>query len=112
MVRRWIYSSAGRRGGDLFEERDGEMSHHSSEPLSVEIEAFLNGLPINKAASFPEGKLTETDEGATGIAISHHENKVLVHFGKPIVWIGFTKKEALLLVDSILKHASECKESK
>jgi hypothetical protein len=54
---------------------------------------------------FPQGKLTPEDEGEIQIAITDYNGKVVMDFGKPITWIGFTPDQAGEIADNLLRHA-------
>jgi hypothetical protein len=64
---------------------------------------------IGPTGEFPEGKLTEHDEGALNIGIAADIEKRVVHiqFGKPVAWLAMEKSYALGLADSIRKKAEE-----
>ena len=62
---------------------------------------------LGATGRFPEGKLTSTDEGEIRIAIGHTGGKVVIDFGKPTAWIGFTPAQARQIANDILKHAEE-----
>lgn len=53
----------------------------------------------------PQGRLVQDDEGEIRLAVGHANGKVVVEFGKPIAWIGFTPEQALDLAQSIRAHA-------
>ena len=54
---------------------------------------------------FPEGQLNSNDEGEIRIAVGHQDGKVIIDFGKPTAWIGFTSEQARLLAKSLVDHA-------
>jgi hypothetical protein len=60
---------------------------------------------LGGTGEFPDGKIDPTDEGELKIALSHAEGRVLVHFGKPVAWIGLDKSTAIALATGLLKHA-------
>lgn len=103
------------------------MGHHSQQPfdgnldedfqrkLSLELGkskdliAKLNELKeqynLGETGLFPDGKLTEKDEGEIKIAIGEMGGRVIMNFGKPITWIGFTKEQAKGIAESLLKFS-------
>ncbi len=97
------------------------MSNHSSDGMPPEFtEAMIKKMyGSNNAFSkdserlgatniFPEGKLTETDEGEIMISIGHHKDKVIIDFGmKPIKWIGFTPLQARQIAELLISHADK-----
>ncbi len=86
------------------------MSHHSYEDLSQGMKEAL-GLPDDLGATgkFPMGKLNDDDEGEIKIAIGHQDGKVVLDFGTPIHWIGFTPSQAIEIVEALRDHAFAAK---
>ncbi len=91
------------------------MSHHGTDPFDEperleKLEALKKKL-LDTAAfrgslgDFPEGQLTKMDEGAIQFAIGEKDGKVVIDFGKPVVWIGFDRAQALEISDTLRKHA-------
>jgi hypothetical protein len=64
---------------------------------------------LGATGEFPEGKITEDDEGALLIGVGNDvESKtVIVNFGKAVAWLGLDKASALQIADSIRDHAME-----
>ena len=60
--------------------------------------------PTNR---FPQGKLNAHDEGELKMAVLVEENVVKILFGKPIVWLGLPKKEALEFAEMVKNRAEE-----
>lgn len=58
---------------------------------------------------YPRGKLNDSDEGQTALAIYVTDKTVMIHFPKPIAWIGMSKQEALTLADMIKTRAETIK---
>ena len=58
---------------------------------------------------FPNGRLSEEDEGELAFAIATDRAKgvVVVRFTKPVDWIGLDKQSALALANMIIEHAAE-----
>jgi len=81
------------------------MAHHSSEPypLSVDFRKQFLGA----TGQFPEGKLNESDEGETRIAITHDKGKVVIDFGTATAWIGFTSTQAREIANALTHHADQ-----
>jgi hypothetical protein len=55
---------------------------------------------------FPLGKLTPEDEGELRLGITHVDGKVVLDFGKPVAWIGFTAEQAEQIADTLREHAA------
>jgi hypothetical protein len=103
------------------------MAHHSSE-ISPEIRALFEkqsrqdtgifaemarasdrerAAPLGATGQFPEGKLTEVDEGEVRIGITDLDGKVVVDFGKPTAWIGFNPDQADDVARAIAARAAK-----
>lgn len=75
------------------------MSHHGKGdgPIPEEMQrAMIEKLEEKLGATntFPEGKLTEDDEGGIQFAVGVKDGQVCLDFGKPIAWIGMNPDEA------------------
>lgn len=57
------------------------------------------------ATRYPRGKLTESDEGATQLAVGVVKDTVVVCFPKPVTWIGVDAATAEDIATKILVHA-------
>lgn len=90
------------------------MSNHSGD-YDTEMERKMDAMmgriakeqKLGATGRFPEGKLTAKDEGETQIGVASVDGKVVMNFGKPMAWIGFTPELARKLADSLLRHAKE-----
>lgn len=87
------------------------MSHHSPEAdkqltdaLSEKLDRLLSER-LGKTGEHPRGRLTPTDEGGIRIAVGSKNSAVVIDFGTPVAWIGFSPKEARDLAASLIKHA-------
>ena len=74
------------------------MSHHSDDPIMTEeLRRIFRRLPegLGATGEFPRGKITESDEGEIKLAIKAdpETQTIIFHFGKPIVWIGFSVEQ-------------------
>ena len=65
----------------------------------------LNDEKLGATGKFPQGKLTENDEGEIKISIGSSKGKVVIDFGKSIAWIGFDPQQAHEIADLIKRHA-------
>lgn len=77
------------------------MSHHSSIPrqnsdLLKRPQSGVDEHKLGATGRFPDGKLNEHDEGEIAIGIAHdaQTGKIVMNFGQPTAWIGFTKDQA------------------
>ena len=78
------------------------MAHHGSIPPDIAKE-----MGLGATGEFPQGKITEDDEGEIKLAVYHRENKVIMDFGKSTAWIGFDAQQAGELASTLIKHARE-----
>ena len=62
---------------------------------------------IGPTGKFPEGKLTEDDEGELAISVGHENGRVVIKFGKPVSWIGFRADQGKQLGQIIIDHADK-----
>jgi len=81
------------------------MSHHS-EDITPEMRDLVKQMQLGATKQFPEGHLNQQDEGEIRLAVTHESGKVIVHFGKPIAWVGFGREQAIVLADLLIKHAA------
>lgn len=64
---------------------------------------------IGATGNFPEGKLNEADEGELSMAVAIRDGKVIVDFGKPVVWFGMDAKQATGLGRLLIEKANDLK---
>ncbi len=92
------------------------MSHHSESPVGSETRRIfeeLTGKPWSNGAGptgkYPRGKLSEDDSGEIAIAIAADPKTgtILIDFGKPTAWIGFTPRQAVELAEDLNRKAWE-----
>lgn len=65
----------------------------------------IKDFTLGPTKQFPRGKIHESDEGETRIAVGHSEGNVIIDLGKPTAWIGFPPEQALELARAIQEHA-------
>lgn len=83
------------------------MSHHSSEPdpkLTAEFEKLFTEK-LGPTGKYPNGRVLPTDEGETKMAVTNKNGVVIIDFGKPVAWVGFTATEIRGLIEVLTKHA-------
>ena len=89
------------------------MAHHSQEVNEQLAKIFRDklGSPENLGATgdFPDGKVTDDDEGEIKFAVAADKERGLVHidFGKQIQWIAMTAKQAADLGQILNEKARE-----
>ena len=84
------------------------MAHHSAEmPDAYAREA--EKLKLGATGEYPRGKLNDDDEGeiVMGIAADPKNGVVVMNFGKPTSWIGFTGEQAEQIAQSLSEKALE-----
>lgn len=79
------------------------MSHHSASPLSRAMHE-----QFGPTGEYPRGKLTASDEGEIMVGIAHDQESktVIIDFGTPVRWIGFTGEQANEIAATLIKHAN------
>lgn len=82
------------------EDDDGIKRQRRFRDLITDTAAFRGEI-----GAFPQGKLTDDDEGAIQFGIAHKDGKVVLDFGKPVHWLGMTPQDAADLASSLLKFA-------
>lgn len=84
------------------------MAHHSDTPMSnFDFNKAVQDQKLGATGKFPEGKIDEHDEGEIKIGVTVKDDKIIIAFGKKIEWIGFTKKQAEDLANTILQRARQ-----
>lgn len=92
------------------------MAHHSSQPedrqhIAAELERLMEEanrrqeMQLGGTGEYPQGKLTPGDEGEIRIAIGVKDGKVMIDFGKQVVWIGFDPSQAVAPAESLIAKA-------
>lgn len=110
------------------------MSHHSEQPFfnqeqlnewakNNKADEFSKNMPADQTerlkkiidesqtdagatGNYPDGLLNAIDEGEIKFAITAIEDRVVLNFGSPVHWIGFTRAQALAVANSLTKHAA------
>ncbi len=93
------------------------MSNHSSESdfemqrrMASQIGKALASNPderLGATGKFPRGKLTQHDEGEIGIRVASVNGTVVIDFGKPTAWVGFSPDDARRLADALRRYADD-----
>jgi hypothetical protein len=77
-----------------------DMSHHSSEPKK-ELQQAMRSL----MGEYPDGRLNAADAGAVAMQVGVEEGRVVMHFAKPVAWVGLSGDEAMQWAQTLIKHA-------
>jgi hypothetical protein len=96
------------------------MSHHASNDSEFPgganenrrgLDELMNRLAGGRGAGatgqFPRGQIHRTDEGELRLAVTVINNTVVLAFGKPVSWVGFSRVEAIELAELIKRRAQE-----
>jgi hypothetical protein len=87
--------------------------HHSSGD-SDGLRALFGKALVNErgraeefgaTGEFPEGKLTENDEGEIRFGVANTAGKVVLDFGKPVAWLGMNPQQAVDLANVLISNA-------
>jgi hypothetical protein len=62
---------------------------------------------LGATGNFPDGKLSDNDEGSLRMAIGYDKLNEIVHieFGSPVAWLGLPPENAIQLALMMMKHA-------
>lgn len=100
------------------------MAHHGQDPkqfkdISGDFKEVTDPMALMKkftkppmipnlgaTGNFPDGKITDDDEGEIRIGITRKDDTVVIDFGKPIAWIGFTKEQAKEIGETLIRRAT------
>ena len=60
---------------------------------------------LGPTGRYPEGKLTEQDDGEIQMGVTVRDGKIIIAFGDPVSWIAFGPKEARELAGHLVERA-------
>jgi len=83
------------------------MSHHSDQEFK-DLKEMAEKLDLGPTGAFPEGKLNEDDKGELQLAIGTQDGKVIMSFGIPVSWIGFSSQQARQIAATLLEASAVC----
>ena len=85
------------------------MSHHSQEDQDQVADQLQEmGTFLGETGDFPEGKLTDHDEGGIVFALGVVKGKLILHFGKSVEWVGMNPTAARELANLLELRADQC----
>lgn len=70
------------------------------------IDCDARNSQFGETGNFPEGKLTNEDEGEIKFGVTTKDEKVILNFGKPCAWIGMTREQAEELGRLLINRAN------
>lgn len=73
-----------------------------------EIEVLRKELGLGSTGNYPDGKISEYDDGELRFAILSKNKNVMIVFGKPVEWLEFSKDKAKELVVGLIKQIELC----
>ena len=87
------------------------MAHHSREYDEEMRKHFENSVnePLGATKRFPEGKLTEMDEGEIKFAVGIDQGKIVIEFGQQVTWMGMNPDQAHDLGRLLIKKAQRAR---
>jgi hypothetical protein len=56
---------------------------------------------------FPQGRLNSEDEGELAVGLAIVQNRIVMHFGKPIVWVGMSADDADNLIAMLTTYSKK-----
>jgi len=77
----------------------------TGEEFAKMIDASSNELGFGATGEFPEGKITDDDEGEIQFGVTTKDEKVVLNFGKPVAWFGMTRDQAEKLGRLLINRA-------
>lgn len=85
-------------------ERDMASSHaEPSEQMIKLMEGLARQQELGPTNQFPEGKIDASDKGEIKISVGKVDGKVILNFGSPVTWIGFTPQQARQIAETLRK---------
>ena len=90
-------------------EMDPQMTERLKEMFGEETIEDVAAGKIEKLGAtgrFPEGKLTDQDEGEIMFRIGHLNGKVVLDFGQQVAWVGMSPDQAKDLARMLMKHTN------
>lgn len=89
------------------------MSHHGDDSRTIRESlnrqrSLTDGL--GATGRYPQGRLCQDDEGEIRVAVAADlaARKVVIDFGKPVAWIGFTPDQAREVGELLIQKGKEC----
>ena len=73
------------------------------------LEQLRKEPSFGATGKYPEGKLSQDDEGELQFGITNANGQVIINFGKPVAWLGMQPQQALAIADALTRHATEAR---
>jgi hypothetical protein len=91
----------------LSDEINALFQQVDTDPLRERQQELAKQLGLGPTGQFPDGKLSENDEGELLFAITIYKGTVVINFGKPIASMGLSPEQALVLARALRRRANE-----
>lgn len=62
---------------------------------------------LGPTGDYPQGRLSDSDEGELQLGVRTEGSKVILAFGKSIAWVGMDALQARQLAAMLLEHAMQ-----
>lgn len=87
------------------------MDHHNFIPPKNEVPAEIMQQAnlrqqLGATGKFPDGQLSDADEGELQFSIGELDGRVVLNFGKPVQSCGFTLAQAREVAYALRRHAN------
>ena len=82
-----------------------------ADKLEALTQQIAKEASLGATGAFPEGKLTQQDEGEIKIAVTVTDGKVVLAFGKPVAWIGFSPRQARQIAELLRQRSYQAAEA-
>jgi hypothetical protein len=85
------------------------VQHHASPEEHANTRRMLDEFLGNAKPRFPQGKISEDDEGelAFAVAVDPIRKVVMLRFSKPVDWLGMDKQSTLKLAVMLTEKANQ-----
>lgn len=90
------------------------LDEKSADFVDGEREALLKqhlSENVGPTGKYPEGKISGRDEGEIAFAVGVEDGKIVLNFGKPVAWVGFTPEQAMEIARMIRNKAKRLQRS-
>lgn len=83
------------------------MHHGNQESSDAMRKMFGPNEELGATGQFPDGKMSNDDEGEIKFAIAHSSEQVVVNLGKPVAWLAMSPQQAMDVADVLRNHAEQ-----
>jgi hypothetical protein len=90
---------------EMLAKRENELAELKNKVETL-MDAEASQFGFGASGEYPDGKLTECDEGEITFGVAAYGSQIMLNFGKPVVWFAMNAEQADAL-GSILKKKAE-----